>query len=99
MKLPIIRPLNPDAPRWIVDEDGKQACGCNFCQHWLPIMERVESQLDEETKKLFNEYVSYIEQKAEDGDAANAKLEGNWPGWEAMKDKEALQKFLTSEAK
>lgn len=84
MNLPTIRPLIENPPRWT---DGTETeCGCNWCQHWYPIIKHIEAQLDEEGKKLFNELGEHYDHVEMDGDVAQAKLDGGWPGWEKMKD-------------
>jgi len=35
---------------------------------------------------LLDEYVEYVEQRIEDGNVDAAKLNGEWPGWEALKE-------------
>lgn len=80
-----IRPLLGDkAPRWT--DETQTECGCDHCQHWSPLIDRISSQLDEEGKKLLEELVSDWMHQSDDLGVANAKLDGEWPGWEAMKD-------------
>lgn len=63
---------------------------CNWCRHWSPLLATIRAQLDAPGKALLEEYVSYIEQRAEDGDVAEAMLAGDWPGWEWIKREKAL---------
>lgn len=80
--LPTIHPLSETIlPR---GPDGE--CMCNSCRHWSPLLSHVKAQLDERGRALLDEYMNYIEQSDEDGNVAQAKLEGNWPGWEWMKE-------------
>lgn len=82
--LRVIRPLLGDAaPRWT--DETQTECGCDFCQHWSPLIDHIDSQLDVNGKKLLEELVTDWMYKCEDRDVANAKLEGSWPGWEEMK--------------
>jgi hypothetical protein len=80
-----IRPLLGDkAPRWT--DETKTRCGCDFCQHWVPLIEHINAQLTDEGKKLLNELVDQWMNESEDLNVAEAKLDGSWPGWGAMKD-------------
>lgn len=100
MNLPTIHPLQNDPPRWAVgdENDPNRKCGCNWCRHWSPLLQHIEAQLNEEGKKLLNEYVTFVEQEIEDGHVAQAKLNGDWPGWEILKgfhpaDLESFKRF------
>jgi hypothetical protein len=85
ISLPIIRPLLGDkAPRWADETHTK--CGCDLCQHWNPLIAQIEAQLDDNGKKLLEELVNDWMHNNDDLGVANAKLEGNWPGWEEMKN-------------
>ncbi len=80
-----IRPLLGDkAPRWTDETQIK--CGCDFCQHWSPLIEHVNAQLNEDGKKLFNELVEHWMYESEDRAVAEAKLAGHWPGYEELKN-------------
>ncbi len=79
-----IRPLLHDkAPRWT--DETETHCGCDFCQHWSPLIEHLNAQLNEEGKKLLDELVTDWLYQSDDLGMANGKLAGDWPGWEAMK--------------
>lgn len=81
---PTIRPLLGDAaPRWT--DETKTECGCDSCQHWSPISAHIRAQLDENGRKLFDEMSEHYGHIEMDLDVANAKLDGSWPGWEALK--------------
>lgn len=85
MSLPTIRPLLGDkAPRWTDATETK--CGCDHCQHWSPLLDHLLAQLDERGKELLNELVGDWMNQSDDLCLANAKLAGDWPGWEKMKE-------------
>lgn len=82
--LPTIRPLLGDkAPRWTDETETK--CGCDQCQHWSPLIEHIASELSAERHRLLNDLVEDWVNTREELSLANAKLDGSWPGWEAMK--------------
>ncbi len=83
MSLRPIRPLLESPPRWT--DETKTHCGCNHCQHWSPLIDHIEAQLDAEGNKLLRELTDHWGYQNEDLAVANAKLEGDWPGWEQMK--------------
>lgn len=66
--------------------NAERKCECHWCTHWLPLIQQIDAQLDEPSRKLFDEYVTHVGHLEMDLDVANAKLDGDWPGWEAMKD-------------
>ena len=75
--LPVIRPLLGDkAPRWT--DETRTKCGCDFCNHWIPLVVHIEDQLDKNGKELLNELVNEWMHTREDLDFANAKLDGSW---------------------
>lgn len=76
--------MGDKAPRWT--DDTKTVCGCDFCQHWSPLIASIEAQLDDSGKKLLDELVNDWIHVGEDLCVANSKLEGVWPGWEEMKN-------------
>lgn len=82
--LPPIRPRQFDkAPRWTDDTQTK--CGCDFCQHWDPLIEHIRAQLNDEGKKLLDELVNQWLSESQDLEVDEAMLNGTWPGWEAMR--------------
>ena len=84
-ELPPIRPLMGDkAPRWT--DETQTECGCDFCQHWHPIIQHIRAKLDGEELKLFDEFAEDWDNKWEDLCYAEARLYGTWPGWEAIKN-------------
>ncbi len=79
--LPTIHPLRHDkATRWT--DETQTECGCDYCQHWSPLIAHLDAQLNEEGRKLLDELVCDWMNQSDDVGAANAKLEGTWPGWE-----------------
>lgn len=86
-ELPTIHPLQEKPPRWAVGDANSpdRECGCNDCRHWHPLFAHVLAQLDDEGKRLFSEYVEYVDYRFEDASLDCAKLEGSWPGWECLK--------------
>jgi hypothetical protein len=81
---PICPLLYNKAPRWT--DETKTECGCDFCQHWHPLIKHLQAQLDDEGKKLLNELVEQWMNESQDLEVDEAKLAGDWPGWEAMKN-------------
>jgi hypothetical protein len=61
------------------------SCGCDFCQHWSPLIERIQSKLSGEELALFDELVNDWMSAGEDLSVANARLDGSWSGREEMK--------------
>jgi len=82
--LPAIRPLLGDkAPRWTDETQTK--CGCDQCQHWSPLITHIASELSPERRALLDELVGDWMHQSDDLCMAEAKLAGDWPGWEAVK--------------
>ncbi len=81
---PILHLRHDKAPRWT--DETKTHCGCDHCQHWSPLIDHLNAQLNEEGKKLLDELVTHWMHQSDDLGAANGKLAGDWPGWEAMKN-------------
>ena len=65
------------------DPNGR--CLCNWCRHWSPLLDNVLEQLDENGKKLLEEYIQFTDYEMETGSVDAAKLAGDWPGWEDLK--------------
>lgn len=83
--LPPIHPLLGDkAPRWT--DETMTECGCDQCQHWFPLIEHIRSELSPARRALLDDLISEWMHQSEDLSVANAKLEGSWPGWEALKE-------------
>ena len=60
----------------------KQTCKCEWCAKWSPIVHRIDNKLDGKLKKDFGRLITHFMSEGEDGDVAQAKLDGSWPGWE-----------------
>jgi len=61
-------------------------CKCDLCTKWSPLHRRIMAKLRGKDRKLFDEYLMMNASDSDDLGAANAKLAGEWPGWEWMKD-------------
>lgn len=84
--LPVIRPRLGDIITSDWTDETQKKCGCDLCTRWGPLTARIEYQLDKNGKELLNELINEWMHNREDLDVANAKLDGNWPGWEDMKN-------------
>jgi hypothetical protein len=62
----------------------RRTCKCQWCVKWSPIIHRVDSKLTGKLKKDFDNLITHFMCEGEDGDVAQAKLDGSWPGWEWM---------------
>ena len=81
--LPTIHPLrSPDDTQ---DRGPLDECLCDRCGHWSPLVAHIYAQLDERGKALLDELNNHYGNIEMDLDVANAKLDGSWPGWEALK--------------
>lgn len=75
----------------ITEEEAKKEfafkkCSCDWCTKWSPIVHKVRNALDENTRIEFDELMDYYVNMEDDLGATQAKLDGDWPGWEFMKD-------------
>ena len=61
-------------------------CQCSLCVKWAPLHRRIRAKLRGKDLAMFDEYVMLEMQQADDLGSALAKLSGDWPGWEAMKN-------------
>lgn len=61
-------------------------CDCKLCTTWIPLFGRIKEKLDEKDKKLFETFLFEWDAETLDGQVAQAKVEGEWPGWEWMKE-------------
>lgn len=61
-------------------------CQCDICTKWGPLHRRIMAKLGHKDRKLFEEYVLMEWAQSDALGAAGAKLSGEWPGWEWMKD-------------
>ena len=81
--LPTIHPLrSPDDTQ---DRGPLDECLCDDCRHWHPLSTHIRAQLDERGKALLDELNDHYGNIEMDLDVAEAKLAGDWPGWEALK--------------
>ena len=62
----------------------KLKCKCELCTKWSPLHRRIMAKLRGKDKKLFDEFLMMVWNDSDDLGAANAKLAGEWPGWEWM---------------
>lgn len=73
------RLLNPVVSR-------RRVCKCDICQKWSPLHRRIMAKLRGKDRKLFDEFLMMEMNQSDALGAATAKLEGEWPGWEWMKE-------------
>lgn len=64
----------------------KTRCLCDQCCHISPMAARLRGVLPEELRGDFDYLTMTLMCAEEDRDVARAKLAGEWPGWEWMKD-------------
>lgn len=70
----------------------ERSCPCKLCAKWNPLIERIHKILRNAGGEhvnddlLFDELVADWQTQSMDLGAAEAKLEGTWPGWEWMKE-------------
>lgn len=81
--LPTIHPLRSSGEPSGRGPNGE--CLCNDCRHWGPLLAHLRAQLDERGRELLNELEDHYGNIEMDLNVAEAKLDGSWPGWEAMK--------------
>jgi hypothetical protein len=60
----------------------RTTCFCDLCVKWYPIIRRVRLKLNGKLGIDFDNLITNLYCEAEDGDVAQAKLDGSWPGWE-----------------
>jgi hypothetical protein len=64
-----------------------EKCTCDWCTKRSPTIDRIrESLTDEAVRKEFDELIDYFMNLGEDCNVNEAKLAGDWPGWEWMKE-------------
>ena len=61
-------------------------CQCDLCQIWWPLHRRIEKKLRGRDAKLFQQWLMKCANDSYSLGAATAKLNGDWPGWEWMKE-------------
>lgn len=65
--------------------NSERKCQCEYCQKWMPLFRRLERKANCTDKRLIEEFLQRDEMVTTDLGAAEAKLTGDWPGWEWMK--------------
>lgn len=61
-------------------------CNCKWCAKYFPIMEQVKEKLEGKLKEDFDSMMTSLMCELEDGEVAQIKLKGEWPGWEWIKE-------------
>ena len=61
-------------------------CRCDLCVKWSPLHRRIMAKLRGKDRKLFDEYLMMNAYDSDELGSANAKLAGEWSGWEWMKE-------------
>lgn len=65
---------------------AEKTCKCYWCTVISPKIKQVSDKLQGEDLNAFEFLMNHYGHLDMDLDVAEAKLEGSWPGWEAMKD-------------
>lgn len=86
MKTPELKPRRDGRVRSSELVSLRRKCKCELCTKWSPLIRRIQKKLRGKDAKLFDEYVMMEWQQSDDLGAAEAKLAGEWPGWEWMKE-------------
>jgi hypothetical protein len=60
-------------------------CQCDICIIWMPLQRRILKKLKGKDLELFEQWRMRWAMQSDDLGAAEAKLAGDWPGWEWMK--------------
>ena len=63
----------------------KSKCKCKLCSFQGPVIDKVRLKLTGKLLKDFDELIEGFFYDVEDGDVAKEKLNGDWPGWEWIK--------------
>jgi uncharacterized protein YutD len=69
-----------------MNEIKTKKCECDWCTKWSPIVHKVRDALDEDTRKEFDELIDHYTNIEDDLGWTTARLNGDWPGWQFMKD-------------
>ena len=64
----------------------RRICKCDLCTKWSPLHRRIMAKLRGKDLKLFDEFLMMEANQSDELGVAEAKLEGEWPGWEWMKE-------------
>ena len=65
---------------------AKNKCTCDLCVKWWPLHRRIEKKLRGRDRKLFEEWQMKVAADSDELGSLTAKINGDWPGWEWMKD-------------
>ena len=65
---------------------SQRQCGCDLCIIWSPLWSRIIPKLDESDRQLFEQHLMNVANDSDSLGSAEAKLAGEWPGWEWMKE-------------
>ena len=80
---------NPQRPTGVAVQrvvSLRRKCKCDLCTKWSPLHRRIMAKLRGKDRKLFEEYLMMVWSDSDELGAATAKLDGEWPGWEWMKE-------------
>lgn len=69
-------------------DDGsltRPKCQCDYCQKWHPLYYRIKASLNEADQRLLEDFFLHEWDLSDAVGMAEAKLAGDWPGWEWMK--------------
>lgn len=72
---------------------AKKRCLCDICVRISPMQKCISDALPEELRIDFAYLMTRMECAEMDLDAAQAKLDGEWPGWEWIKDARTAAEF------
>ena len=67
-------------------ENYRPPCSCDICTKWMPMHRRILAVLTPEDRKLYDEFLMMEANRSDDLGVAEAKLAGDWPGWEWIRD-------------
>lgn len=73
-----------------------EKCGCHFCTELIPREKRIREALPPELHADLEYIMSAYGADSLDKDVAEAKLDGEWPGWEWMKEAKQKQHEILS---
>lgn len=60
------------------------ACKCDLCAIWFPLFDRLQTKASPEDKEGIDAFIDMWMNESMDGNVAQAKLEGSWPGYEGV---------------
>ncbi len=73
-------------------------CLCDLCNRVSPKAKRIREALSDELKSDFDYLMSRMMHAEDDLDYAEARLSGQWPGWEWMPEARRQAEFAPKEA-